>query len=169
MIIQNTGFFRGHTIAAGLLMLAAAFSVAAQESNTGGAGSQATINLNGQTWALATNGEDVGWNDAAGYCENLQLAGHDDWRLPAISELEALHDPGRDAKYRIATPLPTSTCCLWSATSLAEEPPEPGHFYVDPRLGPESYAWGYLYAEEGIRYYSSKSFPDGQALCVRNP
>jgi hypothetical protein len=32
------------------------------------------------------------WTDALTYCENLQLASHDDWRLPNRNELESLID-----------------------------------------------------------------------------
>ena len=59
--------------------------------------------------------------------------------------------------------------CLWSSTTLVDEPREEDDFYIGPRLEPELYAWGFLYSEEGLRYYSSKGFPDGRALCVREP
>ena len=35
------------------------------------------------------------WCVALTYCENLTLAGHDDWRLPNVVELESLLDYGR--------------------------------------------------------------------------
>ncbi|MCZ6794290.1 MAG: DUF1566 domain-containing protein [Planctomycetota bacterium] len=30
----------------------------------------------------------------AAYCENVELAGHDDWRLPNVRELESIADYG---------------------------------------------------------------------------
>ena len=69
----------------------------------------------------------------------------------------------------IAGPLPQDTCCLWSSTTLEDRPRDEDDFYVGPRLDPALYAWGFLYSEEGLRYYSAKGFPDGQALCVREP
>lgn len=37
----------------------------------------------------------VKWADALQYCENLKLAGHDDWRLPNIRELHSIVDYGK--------------------------------------------------------------------------
>ena len=35
------------------------------------------------------------WCQALEYCENLSLAGHDDWRLPNVRELQSIVDYGR--------------------------------------------------------------------------
>lgn len=120
-------------------------------------------------WALSSNDEDVEWGIADQYCRDLDLAGYNDWRLPTLHELEARLDPGRDGDVAISSPLPQTTCCLWSANDLIDIPPEEGHFYIEGRVEPDEYAWGFLYSREGIRYYSAKFFPDGQALCVRDP
>lgn len=69
------------------------------------------------TWAPADNGTDVTWHEAKTYCEGLTLAGHDDWRLPAIEELEELFDPGSSAEYKVAPPIQLTTCCPWSSTA----------------------------------------------------
>ena len=37
------------------------------------------------------------WCEGIGYCPRLELAGHSDWRLPNIRELESLIDYGRTA------------------------------------------------------------------------
>ena len=47
---------------------------------------------NGLMWAAKDNGEDISWNKADAYCKNFTLAGHQDWRLPTLSELKSLHE-----------------------------------------------------------------------------
>lgn len=63
------------------------------------------------------------WRDALSYCENLTLAGYDDWRLPNIKELESLVD------YLICPSLKTdvfsdseSTATFWTSTSTTASP-----------------------------------------------
>jgi hypothetical protein len=34
----------------------------------------------------------LNWKQATVYCQNLQLAGHSDWRLPEIEELQGIYD-----------------------------------------------------------------------------
>ncbi|MCK4792923.1 MAG: DUF1566 domain-containing protein [Desulfobacteraceae bacterium] len=45
----------------------------------------------GLMWQQATAGE-MDWESAISYCENLSLAGHNDWRLPNIKELHSIVD-----------------------------------------------------------------------------
>jgi hypothetical protein len=51
----------------------------------------------GLTWMQTDSGEGLDWEDALGYCENLDLAGHDDWRLPNAKELQSIVDYTRSA------------------------------------------------------------------------
>ena len=44
-------------------------------------------------WARRDNGKDVNREGAIAYCQSLDLAGHRDWRLPAIDEVQTLFDP----------------------------------------------------------------------------
>jgi len=47
----------------------------------------------GLMWTKKDNGSNVTWQQAMDYCRNLQLAGHSDWRLPTIDELQGIYDP----------------------------------------------------------------------------
>jgi hypothetical protein len=118
-------------------------------------------------WALKTNGESVPWSDANAFCETLEHAGHDDWRLPALAELESLYDPGADARGRIRSPFELEDCCAWSRTDLNELEPESKGVLPEPTNDPGEYYWGFLFPS-GVRYYSFERFPDGLALCVRD-
>jgi hypothetical protein len=46
----------------------------------------------GLMWSKTDNGFDINWDDAKEYCEKLELAEFNDWRLPTISELKTLID-----------------------------------------------------------------------------
>ncbi len=56
-----------------------------------------TDNVTGLHWQddsiVATN--EITWQEAKDYCQNLSLGGHNDWRLPSIEELESIIDYGR--------------------------------------------------------------------------
>ena len=51
-----------------------------------------TDNVTGLMWEQKPDSGKVSWSDAKTYCENLEYAGYDDWRLPTIKELFALSD-----------------------------------------------------------------------------
>jgi hypothetical protein len=151
-----TTFFRVLIAAAALL---AAPTHAQQERVDG------VEEVAGLTWALATNGESVPWNAANEYCETLEHAGFDDWRLPTLLELESLHDPSQESGLR--SPFDLGDCCAWSSTNLVDIPAERKGVLPDPSQAPANYYWGLLFAN-GIRYYSFERFPDGAAMCVRD-
>lgn len=46
----------------------------------------------GLQWEKQASGGQSGWYSADSHCTQLTLAGHSDWRLPAISELESIVD-----------------------------------------------------------------------------
>jgi hypothetical protein len=115
-------------------------------------------------WAVATNGKDLKWPEAVDYCKGLELAGHDDWRLPTLAELESLHDPEAPGGEDIRSPLSIGGCCLWSGESLVDRPAEDGE---DTGGGPEEYRWGFLF-DGGLHYYAGPIYDDGRALCARN-
>jgi len=49
----------------------------------------------GLMWTQADSGKAMNWEQALAYCENLQLAGHGDWRLPNAKELQSIVDYSR--------------------------------------------------------------------------
>ena len=104
----------------------------------------------GLMWAREDNGDHIDWPSAAKYCEDLKLEGHLDWRLPTIDELEALHDPDMEARYKIRSPFRLTRCCIWSST----------------KEGPDR-AW-FFYFSSGSRshLFLKYSYRHG-ALCVR--
>lgn len=54
-----------------------------------------TDNITGLTWQQTDNGRGIEWPEALDYCENLDLAGYQDWRLPNIKELQYIVDYSR--------------------------------------------------------------------------
>jgi hypothetical protein len=77
----------------------------------------------GLMWQKDTgnDGDTVKWCPALFYCENLNLGGHDDWRLPNIRELHSIVDYGRG--YPAIDPVfDASSSFYWSSTSGAKGP-----------------------------------------------
>jgi hypothetical protein len=49
----------------------------------------------GLMWQQEDSGEGMVWEDALAYCEGLDLAAYEDWRLPNIKELQSIVDYSR--------------------------------------------------------------------------
>jgi len=54
-----------------------------------------TDNATGLTWTKDDSGAGMNWKDALNYCESLDHAGSDDWRLPNVKALQSILDYGR--------------------------------------------------------------------------
>ena len=87
-----------------------------------------TDTCTGLMWQQDTgnNGNAVALGRARVYCENLELAGHDDWRLPSLRELLSIVDHGRfdpsiDPVFGVLSSF------YWSSTSYA---PTPGQLWT---------------------------------------
>ena len=83
-----------------------------------------TDQYTGLMWQQDTAEEQMTWEEALGYCENLSLAGYDDWRLPNRNELQSLVDKqpeGSGAAINKAFPN-TYQGIYWTSTHNAAPP-----------------------------------------------
>ena len=78
----------------------------------------------GLEWQFKSPGE-MNWQEALEYAETLSLDGKDDWRLPAVRELETLID--RDILHTEYRPVMREevpfrdTLSYWSSTTFAQD------------------------------------------------
>jgi serine/threonine protein kinase len=102
-------------------------------------------------WTKKDNGRDVTWQQAADYCWNLQLAGHIDWRLATIEELQGIFVPdSKDYGYKVKGNLQLS-----------------GWDWSSSRENAAGEAWGFdlFHGKRGLIQLGFGS--DLRALCVR--
>ncbi len=91
-------------------------------------------NQTGLMWTLEDNGdEDIDWNRANEYAQNLELAGHSDWRLPTIRELEALYDADSQEEIKIRKPFRLTGWWVWSSSRKGSDSVWSFHFYANRR------------------------------------
>jgi hypothetical protein len=85
-----------------------------------------TDNCTGLMWQKDTAdtngiGNTLPWCDAIAYCDNLSFAGHEDWRLPNVRELQSIVDYGR-FNPSIGPVFGAFSFSYWSSTSFASFP-----------------------------------------------
>ena len=118
-----------------------------------------TVIIDGLMWTVEDNGQDIDWNNATAYCEDLTLDGFSDWGLASLAQLEALYDPGESyippdgtEPIHIKNPIQLTTYYVWSSE----------------RSGTGS-AWYFFFAR-GYRNSLQVNNPsNGRVLCVRVP
>jgi len=77
-------------------------------------------NSTGLMWQQQDDGALRNWESALGYCEDLTLAGHTDWRLPDIKELRSIVDNTRYSPAIDLTYFPnTKSSWYWSSSTYA--------------------------------------------------
>ena len=126
----------------------------------------------GLMWAAKDNGKDVGWRGAMKYCRGLRLAGHSDWRLANMAELQGVYDKTVEAP-GLAGPAKTPRAFTWHVKGnlfltgdqwsghqvIGRMPLESYEDYFDFNEGrPDTDPSGWPYSSSGMR-----------ALCVRGP
>lgn len=92
------------------------------------------------------------WEGALSYCENLYLAGYDDWRLPNRNELQSIVDYNRD--YPSIDPIFSYTVSsyYWSSTTSTHN---------------TFFAWLVYFRDGCVSYYGDKSSPNYYVRAVR--
>jgi len=78
---------------------------------------QATADINGNGEVGA--GDSIYWREALEYCERLNFAGYDDWRLPNVKELHSILDLGRTGP-AIDSIFDSTVSAYWSSTSCVD-------------------------------------------------
>ena len=101
-------------------------------------------------WATADNGRDISWVDSFSYCDELSLAGFEDWRLPTIDELKELMKPMSNRQYATPAEINLSSCCPWSSTPKTR-----------------SSAWNFNFKFKKAFSGSMTHTYDHRALCIR--
>lgn len=71
----------------------------------------------GLMWVSKDNGVPINWPDAKKYCENLNVGGYSDWRMPTLTELATLYNPNKinSNGYNIIALINTSAQSCWSS------------------------------------------------------
>ena len=77
----------------------------------------------GLMWQKVPAGSTTNWEVALETCENLELAGYSDWRLPTVKELTSLVDYTQDNPAINTDFFPdTPTSKFWTSTTLHSDP-----------------------------------------------
>jgi hypothetical protein len=84
------------------------------------------------TWQRTIAAGTFSFEGATGYCADLDLAGHDDWRLPSMQEFQTLVDESRTLPTIDVAAFPeTPSAGFWSGTPWAGTPLAAWHVDFD--------------------------------------
>ncbi len=84
-----------------------------------------TDEATGLMWQQSDSGKGMNWEETLAYAENLELAGHSDWRLPNAKELQSILDyssiPAINQKF---FKMSDKEAWYWSGTTHLDGPPD---------------------------------------------
>ena len=82
-------------------------------------------NATGLMWQTEDSAEGMLWADALALCESLELAGHDDWRLPDAKELQSIVDYTRSPDTTDSAAIDP----LFTASTITNEAGQPDYAF----------------------------------------
>lgn len=77
----------------------------------------------GLMWAVKDNGSLINWQNASAFCQNYQGGGYNDWRMPTLSELASLYEPGakNEYGYHVNKIISLSAASCWASETRDNE------------------------------------------------
>ncbi len=82
-----------------------------------------TDDNSGLMWDKRSSASNMTWEEALAWCEDLSLAGYEDWRMPTVKELKSLVDDNADGQMIDINYFPdTTSSYYWSSTTHAYYP-----------------------------------------------
>jgi hypothetical protein len=114
-------------------------------------------------WSQKDNGADIDFKGAKSFCDELNLAGHDDWRLPTLEELKGIYDENVDSPptylYR-GKPYPLRMDPSFALTA-------PGIWSSTMRYENRGVAWSFFFSSGRELTTTPNQTNYQRALCVR--
>ncbi len=112
-----------------------------------------TDDVTGLTWQQVPSAEDMTWQEAVDYANELELGGYDDWRMPSTKELYSIADFSEGWPY-----LDTGYFSLASGEITKDEQYWTSDYYVGTTVeGGEDAAFGVNAVTGHIKAYSAEA------------
>ncbi|MCL7762696.1 DUF1566 domain-containing protein [Polaribacter sp. Z014] len=116
-----------------------------------------TDNNTGLMWEQIPTTDEFTWEEAKEYCENLELGGYDDWRMPNLKELYSVADFGKGWPY-----IDTNYFALASGEVSKDEQFWSSNLYVGVTVeGGANAAFGVNIVTGHIKAYAASMPEDG--------
>ena len=129
----------------------AEYATGCQPSYTDNGNGTVTDNCTGLMWQQEDDGISRTWWDQLNYCEELELSGYMDWRLPNLRELHSLVDYSRYEPAINTDYFQSTSGGFWASTTIVSHP---------------SRSWGVSFKYGVINRERDKSY-HRYARCVR--
>jgi Protein of unknown function (DUF1566) len=116
-LLKNMDWIRNYSALVLLFSLLSFFSALASQRFVENENGTITDTETGLMWVSKDNGAPINWPDAKKYCENLNVAGYSDWRIPTLAELATLYTPHEKNKngYHTIALVDTTAQSCWSS------------------------------------------------------
>ncbi len=122
-------------------------------SHTNNGDGTITDNNSGLVWQQVPSSSDYTWQEAVDYCDDLEFAGHDDWRMPSAKELYSISDFNTGWPY-----IDTDYFTLASGAITKDEQYWASNYYVGVTVeGGSNSAFGVNHVTGHIKAYAANA------------